>query len=343
MKPRIKFPSLYGVLAFLILVCLVSGSAYAETTELKLSHFGSPSWFLQKKVAEPWAKKIEQLSAGKVKFTFFPNQILGKAPEQYDLAVKGTADISMGITEYTPGRFPLASVMKLPFMRESGEKASMVFWHLYQKFLANEFKDTKVLWLWCCGPDQIHTIGKPVKTLKDLKGLRIKTADLVLADALKLMGAEPVICTITEAQTLLKEGKLDGVGLPWEGAMTFGFLDRCRYHTEIDMFTIPFFAVMNKEKYGSFPAELRKIIDDNSGERMAVAAGRESDIADAQARTMAQERGDFIYPLPKAELARWKKLALPVGDQWVEGMKARGLPGLEVLTYVVDLFIQIQR
>jgi TRAP-type transport system periplasmic protein len=314
-----------------------------EPIELKISHFGPPDWPYQKDVLEPWVNKIENLTNGKVKFNFFPNQIMGKAPEQYNLVVNGTADIAVGITDYTPGRFPLTSCMQLPFLGETGETASIVLWHLYQKHLKDEFKDTKVLGLWCHGPGHLHTTKKPIKTLEDLKGLRIKVANPSLGKALKLLGAVPVVCTINDISKLLDEGKLDGVALPWEGVSSFNLSDLFKYHTETNIYTLSFFAVMNKKKYESLPADIRKIIDENIGESMSALAGKTSDDEDVKSRNIAKKNGDFIYTLPKSELQRWKKMTMSVGDEWIEKMQANDLPGQEALSFVVDLFIQLQK
>jgi TRAP-type transport system periplasmic protein len=314
-----------------------------EPIELKISHFGPPNYIQQTAVLEPWAKKIEKLTNGRVKFSFYPKEALGKASEQYDLAVNGTADITLGLPDYTPGRFPLISCIKMPFMGEKGERASMVVWALYNKYLQDEFKDVKVLWMFCHGSGQLHTTKKQVKTLEDLKGLRIRMANPFLGQAIERLGAIPVICTTPEVYNLLRDDKIDGTVIPWEGALNFKLLEFCKYHTEINMYTLPFFVVMNKEKYESLPADIKKIIDENSGEEMAILAGRAFDNEDIKGRKIAQERGDFIYPLPSQELERWKQITMPLGDEWIDQMKAKNLPGQEVLAYVVDLFIQIQK
>ena len=314
-----------------------------ETIELKISHFAPPTWTPQKDILEPWAKKIETLTNGRIHFSFFPKEALGKGSEQYNLAVKGTADIALSVTEYSPGRFPLTSSMRLPFLSKSAERNSLVLWSLYQKYLQEEYKDTKVLWLFCHGAGHLHTVSKPVKTLEDIKGLRLRVADPALGKVVELLGAIPVVSTAPEGYQLLQEGKVDGAIIAWSGAIDFKYLELCKYHTEINMYTLPMFVAMNKEKYTSLPEDVKKIFDENSGEKMAVMTGRAFDNVDVKAKKIAQDRGDFIYSLPKAEHERWKKITVVVGDHWVEEMKAKGLPGQEVLAYVVDLFIQLQK
>lgn len=332
-----------GVIFLLFFLGFGPGIVFAEEPiVLKVSHFGPSNWSVQSQILEPWAKKIEVLSQGRVKFVFFPQEILGKANEQYDLVLNGVADIACSITEYTPGRFPLISYVKLPFISGEAEKASMILWYLYQKYLKNEFKDTVVLALFCHGPANIHTISKQIKTLDDLKGLKIRVGDVLVGRVMELLGAVPVMSSAPEGYKLLKEGKVDGACIPWEGALNFNYLDLCKSHTEVNLYSLPFFIVMNKKRYNSLPADTRKIINDNSGEEMSVFAGRMMDAEDIKGSLIAMKRGDFIYHLPLAEVARWKKIAMPVGDNWVEEMKAKGLPGAEILAYEINLLLQLK-
>lgn len=67
-------------------------------------------------VIDPWIKEVEKRTKGKVKITNFPGSALGKPPEHYDLAVKGLADVASCAPAYMPGRFPLSSVIELPFL-----------------------------------------------------------------------------------------------------------------------------------------------------------------------------------------------------------------------------------
>ncbi len=315
-----------------------------EPIELKISHHGSTMWTPHKDVLEPWAKKIETLSHGRVHFTFYPKEALGKAKEQYDLAVKGTADIAASLPDYTPGRFPLTSVMQLPFLGlQNAEQSSIVMWQLFKKYLQEEYKETKILWIFCTAPQTLHTINKQVKTLEDIKGLRIAVSNPTVAKSLELLGAVPVVCTVPDCRAVLQEGKADGVALSWSGILDFKYLEFCKYHTDINIYTLPLFVTMNKEKYASLPADIQKIIADNSNEEMAVTSGKAMDAQSMKARKTAEDRGDRIYTPPQREQERWKKITVAVGDNWVKEMKAKGLPGQEVLAYVVDLFIQIQK
>jgi TRAP-type C4-dicarboxylate transport system substrate-binding protein len=341
-RKRISRGLFSALLLLSVSFCFLDNANSEEPIELRISHFGPSDYVQQTQVLEPWVKKIEKLTQGRVKFTIFSDETLGKAADEYDLVVKGKVDIALSVPGYTLGRFPLMSCMSLPFIGTNGEKASLVVWRLYQKFLQDEFKDVKVLWLFSTTPFQLHTIKNSVKTLEDLKGLRIRVSPS-LSKAMERLGVIPIIVSLPDGYKLMKEGKLDGVITPWEAALSFKFFDMCKYHTEIGIYSAALFVVMNKQKYESLPMDIRKIIDENSGEQMAVVSGRVFDLEDARAKKIAQDRGDFIYTLPQSELGIWKKITIPVENEWVDNMKAKGLPGQEVLAYVTNLLIEIQQ
>ena len=112
--------TVFASAAFLML----TDPAAAKTIELKFAQPFSPKHTMQKKVFEPWAEKVNQLTNGKVKVTFFPGGALGKTPDHYNLAEKGIADIIYVLQDYTPGRFPMTSVFELPFMIPSATQTS---------------------------------------------------------------------------------------------------------------------------------------------------------------------------------------------------------------------------
>lgn len=314
-----------------------------EPIELKLSHFVPVKHVHHEKVLEPWARKIEALTNGRVRITIIPNQELGSASEQYDLVYEGVADISFGLPDYTPGHFPLTACIKLPFMIKSAEAGSLVLWDTYEKYLKNEYKDVKVLALSCVGPAQLFTTKKHVKTLEDLRGMKIRTPDPFVSKVLEQLGAIPVKRTITEAYGVLKSGEVDGIVSPWEGMNSFKFYEPCKYYTVINLYSMPLFVIMNKHKYESLPEDIRKIIDKNSGEKLSALSGRVYDQEDIKGRKLAEENGGITYQLPPKEVERWKRVAMPIGDEWIEDMRAKGLLGQEVLSHVVDLLVQLQR
>ena len=92
----------------------VSGSASAETIELKVSHFLPPNHTINKEL-QRWADELKQKSDGRLVLSVFPAGQMGPLPRQYDLARTGVADIAFFLHGATPGRFKLTEVAHLPF------------------------------------------------------------------------------------------------------------------------------------------------------------------------------------------------------------------------------------
>ena len=141
---------LFRICAAALIAGLIYGfstSANAqETINLRLSSFVPAKHFMNTRVLEPWIKTVENHTAGKLKIKLYPGSTLGKPQAQYDMAARGVADISWGILGYTPGRFPLATVMELPFISPSAEIGSRMAQRLYEAgYLKSEFKDVKLL------------------------------------------------------------------------------------------------------------------------------------------------------------------------------------------------------
>jgi TRAP-type C4-dicarboxylate transport system substrate-binding protein len=90
---------------------------------------------------------------------------------------------------------------------------------------------------------------------------------------------------------------------------------------------VTFTLSMNRERYESLPADLRAIIDANSGLELSVFAGGEQTDADGPARQIAVDRGNNIITIPEAQVAEWRAAAQPVYDAWVADMATKGIDG----------------
>lgn len=333
-----------GVVAVLLLItlgCFVFscvGVANAETIELKFATGFSPKHTMQVKVFEPWAKKISKLTGGKVKVTFFPGGALGKAPATYSIVEKGIADIGYYLHDYTPGRFPLTTVFELPFMVPSATKLSRAMWKTYEKFPAfqKEYDKVKLLALFGHPGGHFCTTKKPVKTIADFKGLKIRTVSPSVTKALKVFGAAPVSMPITETYTALERGVVDGTVVPWEGVAIFKLDDLVRYVTEADFYTVTMAVVMNKKKWESLPDDVKKVIQENSGMALSLACGKAFDDTNEPMKKKCLSKGVKPMKMSAEDMEKLKALTMPLRTEWVEEMKAKGLPAEKVLETALE-------
>jgi TRAP-type C4-dicarboxylate transport system substrate-binding protein len=328
---------------FVILFCgvlvLPSHNVIAKEIVLKFATGFSPKHTMQTKVFEPWAEKINQMTNGKVKVTFFPGGALGKTPDHYDLAEKGIADISYTLQDYTPGRFPLTSVFELPFMISSATQTSVAMWKVYEQFpeFQKEYEKVKLLALFCHPAGGFNTTKKPVKAIGDLKGMKFRTASPHVTEALKIFGAVPVNMPVTETYTALERGVIEGTVLPWEGNFVFKLAELLKYGTETEFYTMNMMVVMNKRKFESLPEDVKKAIDATTGLVMSQEAGKVYDDTNVPMRNLCVKKGMQVLQLPMEEKQKLQALSRPLRDKWVEEMEAKGMPGKAILDAAVKL------
>ena len=318
---------------FLLFVCVFVGIAFltmgvlkAQAAPIKLTYSNFfPPTHIQSKLAEAWCKEVEKRTNGQVFVQYFPGQTLTKAAQCYDGVVTGLSDIGMSCLAYTRGRFPVMSAVDLPFGYTSGKIATKIANEVYQKFMPKELMDTRVMYLHAHGPGLLHTRDKPVRTLEDMKGLRIRATGTSALVA-KALGATPVPMPMPETYQSLQKGVVDGSLYPWEANKGWKLGEVTKYCTAdfSAAYTTAFFVVMNKDKWNSIPAKFQRIIEEINEEWM-VKHGEAWDTSDiAGIRYFLRQGGTVIGP-DKKEAARWKAAVASIIDDYVAKAKKKGV------------------
>lgn len=330
MKVKILFLLVAATVLLFGVTSFIETSA-AETINLTFSSPWPPRHPQHTMTIQPWAKKMAELTGGRLKITLFPGQALGKAADQYDMAAKGVSDIALAVPNYTPARFQLLSVFWLPFMVTSCEDTSVALWKIYDKYLKEEFKEVVVLWQYVHAGGQVFTRKKAVRTLADLKGMKIRSSNPYIQESLKSMGASPVYISVTEVYNALDRGVVDGTTMPFEGIWVFKQHEVVDYALVVNLYTTAFPIVMNKKKWDSLPADIKKIMADNIGLEMSRKAGIVYDRAEAAMKKKVLEYGVKVNTLPPEDLAEWKLAGKKISERWAKEREAKGLPGNAVL------------
>ena len=295
---------------------------------------------------DAFAKELEEVTNGRIKATVYHGGALGKGVEQYDLAVTGTADIALSNIEYYPGRFPLHEVCALPLLLpKDAMSAGKVLTATHEKFpeMQREFNDVKFVGWSGLASRVIHTAKKPVRTVDDFKGLKIRATGSISSATIEAMGAIPVVMAPTEVYTALERGTLDGVVWEWEGFHAFKLEEVAKYTTLVDVNTTAHFAVMNRAKYEGLPPDIREAIDTVMGIAFAKLYAGTMDRMGNEAFDMIKAGGkQEFYTPPAVEKERFVNAAMPVTEKWVTDMEAKGLPGKEFLEYITQLSAQYE-
>jgi TRAP-type C4-dicarboxylate transport system substrate-binding protein len=332
MKAALRFAGM--VLAAAAVLCFVQPTgAQAKSYTLTYSNFFPPS-HIQSKLAEQWCKEVEERTDGQVKVIYYPGQTLTQADQCYDGVVTGRSDIGMSCLLYTRGRFPLMDVINLPFGNPSGEFATAVFNEIYDKFKPEELADTKVMYLHAHGPGFIHTKGKAVHTMQDLKGLKIRTPGSV-AEMVKQLGATPASMPMPDLYQALQRGVVDGAVYPeetnegWKMGEVIDYTIAC-YPIA---YSVGFFVVMNQDKWEQLPSDVQKTIGEINKE-WAAKHGRAWDKSDFQGIQFNLRQGNTMIGIGEDEAEKWREAIQPVFDTYIEKCEKKDVPGEKALQFL---------
>ncbi|MEO1773892.1 MAG: TRAP transporter substrate-binding protein [Pseudomonadota bacterium] len=301
--------------------------AVAAEVTLNFAHFMPVESWQNRDLFAAWAEAVETAADGRIDVTVYPAQTLGRAPDGYDNARDGIADIAWTVQGYTAGRFPLSQIVELPGLFDSAAVGSCAFQKLYDSgALDAEYAETKVLFVHTHGPGHIHTRGTPVTTLEDLKGLKLRRPTAVIGRLLEELGAEPVGMPAPRIYEAAERGTIDGFLLPWEAVEGFRASEVSDQHTEFGLYALAFVTTMNKGAYDALPADLKAVIDAQSGMDWALAAGRGYDGGDVSGRESTLESGT-LHRIEGSERAAWEAAAARATEGYLAALEAEGLPG----------------
>jgi len=311
-----------------------AGTAMAQTVTLRLHQMLPPQATIPARAIVPWAQKVEAESGGKIKVQLFHAMQLGGAPPQlFDQAKDGVVDLTWTVLGYTPGRFPKTEVFELPFMSSSAESSSKALQEYVEKFAADEFKDVKLIAVHTHGPGLFHT-KQPVTGLESLRGMKIRGGSRIINNMLTKLGATPVGMPVPAVTEALSKGVIDGTTIPWEVTPSLKVTELVKNHTTFagkeGLYTQTFAFSMNKASYEKLPPDLKKVIDNNSGQVAAALFGKAMDDGDKAGREIAVKAGNKITELELAEVQRWKRTASTVETDWVNEVKAKGIDGAKL-------------
>jgi TRAP-type C4-dicarboxylate transport system substrate-binding protein len=304
----------------------------ADTITLRFHQFLPQQAAIPSKAIMPWAEKIEKDSGGRIKIQVFSNMALGgKPPELFDQVKDGVVDFAWVVLGYTPGRFPKSEVFELPFFSGNPEPSSRAFYDYVTHYAADEFKDVKLITVHTHGPGLFHS-RDPITKLEDLKGMKVRGGSRIINIMLEQLGATPVGMPVPAVGEALSKGVISAATVPWEVAPSVKLQQIVKNHTGFSgnrgLYTQTFAVIMNKASYDKLPADLKKVIDANSGAEVAALFGRGMNAGDKEGLELAQkEPGTNIITLDPAETQRWQRAASGVRAVWYKEVEAKGIDG----------------
>src|SRR5271168_3158248 len=278
--------------------------AQDKTVTLKMSSWVPPAHPLNPSLVA-WAADIEKESGGTIKATLFPSEQLGKAMDHYDMARDGIADLAYVNPGYQPGRFPIIAAGELPFLMSDAKGGSEALDAWYRKYAAREMKDVKFCLAFIHDPGSFHS-NKKIVLPADIKGMKIRPADAMLASLVTRLGGTNVQSSAPEVRDILEKGVADAVTFPWGSLVLFGIDKVTKYHMEAALYTTGFVWVMNKDTYAAMSPSQQKVIDNHCNREWAErTAAPWADFEHDGIDKLKAEPGHEVYPLTDAQLDQW--------------------------------------
>ncbi|MBA1146589.1 TRAP transporter substrate-binding protein [Ectothiorhodospiraceae bacterium WFHF3C12] len=316
-----------GLLAATLSMGLGMASAADETIQLKVSHYLPESHGIHRDFIEPWARRLEEKTDGQVQVKIHAGgSSFGNITRQLEQVRAGVVDISLGLSGLPRGRFPATSVIEMPFLVETADAGTRTLWDLYKEgHLKGEYEGLKPLALFTHNAGLIHTTDRPVRTMEDMEGLRLRTPSVPISQMLEYLDASPVGMPPSQVYENLQKGTLDGVVFTWDAVGAFRLNEVLKYHTDARSYVVSFYFVMNQRKYDSLPPEVQDAIDSVSGDALIPRFGEWWNKWDAAGREDAVERGHEIIKLSDEERARWREALQPMIQARLDELEEAGV------------------
>ena len=281
-----------------------------------------------------WAAEVEKATGGRVKFTYLPKHP-SAPPGTFDAVRDGLMDVSYVTASYTPARHTLPPMAELPGAGATAEINSVAYSRIHWKHFhkVGEYNGVKLLAVWTHGPGHMFNTKRPINSLADLKGMKIRTGGGIAEKFGNLLGASAFVKPAPESYELLSSGVADGVFFPLESVISFK-LDKVLKHATIfpgGFYSSSFGFFMNQDKWAKLPKQDQDIIEKMSGEAAARSNGKSWDTADQvglEALKKAAVKIDTASPAFVKEVMAHAKV---LDDEWIKGANAKGVDGAKVL------------
>ena len=321
---------LTGAAGLALTAAVWAAPAQAQQIKLTLADQNSPQGWGPANALAPWIKQVEEATKGRVKIEVYPSQTLIKGMDMWRGITSGIADIGWCVQSYWPDLTPLSDVIGLPGLPiPSAEKGSETLWKLYEKFPAikAEYNAIEPLVLYTANPFFLLSSKKQIKTIDDLKGMKIRVVGGPTIQWFKALGAVPTPMPMPDTYQAMEKGVIDAVGTPWEAVHAFRLFEVGQFYTMAPLATAYFSLCTNKAKWQSLPADVRQQIQSVSGLAGAKFWGKNFFDTPEQAvydTAKKANRPIIRYDLPGEEMAKFRKSSEPIWEDWVKRMETRG-------------------
>lgn len=321
--------------AGLVLAMALGGTAAQAQTELKLSYNQPATSAAWTEVIAPYADRLESLSAGKLKVARYPGEVLHPVADGFRAAATGITDVTSAWPLYQASSFKLFHGLGLPGALPASDIATVrVMDELYAKHLKGEYEALRVKLAFNASTPSYDILStKPIASLDDLKGLRIRAGGATATQIVERLGAIPVTMSITDSYTAFQQGVVDGIILASADMVAYRMIEVGKHFYEIGVARIAIPHAINAAYFDGLPADLQDVVAKAGHEAGYDYARMYMGLTEGAMAKMA-EAGVTIVKASDADRARITELLSPMWDDFV---KANGGAGSAAEAFVADM------
>lgn len=332
-------------LAILWLSWPSGASRAAEEYRLSLNLPIPPIHTRWKEAIKPWCDELTARSGGRIVVEPYFAEAISKQSESMDSVRNGLADLTESLFTVAVGQFPFFErVWSVPDVGRAMEKPGLILHEMQKSFpqVMDECKGVKMLFTHAQTLGTVIGTKRPVRTLDELKGLKIAViGGSIAVERLKALGVSVVSMPMSDFYMSLQQGIIDGCMVDFNMMVSRRLGDILKHVTLLSIAGGDFYCCMNQDTYDAMPGDLKKIVDDMSGE---YADQLFSDYWDRDQYTCLEiwkkDMGGQMYLLSDADYARARELMVGPERQWVNELNERGLPGEAMLQRFRELEAQ---
>jgi TRAP-type C4-dicarboxylate transport system substrate-binding protein len=322
-----------SVMVFLFIIAFVFGANSfvkgQEVIKLKAANY-LPVTHPMSLLSGWFCDEVKKRTGDRVEISYYGGGTLLNPVKMYDGVLTGIADIGFSHIDYTRGRFPVMEVFDLPLGFPSGWVATQVSTEFYDKYKPSAWKDVHTFYVTTSGPCVLHLVSKPVRTLEELQGLKIRAVG-IMSDVIKLLGGLPVPLQMPDVYDSLRRGVIDGVTVDLSTLKYWKFAEVEKYVTaDWQLGTgYTFYWVINKSKWDALPSDIQKVFNEVASETREKQAMLWNQM-DIEGRDLFVSTGGQVIPLSDAEAAKWIKAVEPVIGEYKKSMVPKGFKEADV-------------
>ena len=312
----------YSVSCALFITLNIVALAPAQAREMRVSSF-EPAQGFYSLVLSTWVEQAnERLSKGS-RFKLYPGSILGAPSAQQELVKKGVADVALIVQSYSPGLFPLTSVVEVPGIAPTSKQGTNVLNSLLESGdLVDEYKDFKVIALFSTHGYRILSSKKEVRLPTDLEGMKIRTPSPYGSVLISMLGGSGVSIPAPQVYENLDRGVIGGAIWVFDAYKSFRLNEVAPQVTMTELTASPLAIVMNKSTYESLSDADKNVIDQMSGRAQSEWIANIIDQYDTdQAARFDKDPDVNLIKLTEAEEKQWATALSGSADAWLDMQK----------------------